>query len=73
MQTLLSQANTRRLKKDRKKEIRDALERYQSLEDKLQEMKRSGVGGGASTSRFHVESPIESKEGKEGKEGKEEN
>ena len=61
LQTLLTQANTRRLKKDRKKEIKDALGRYQVLEDRLQEVKRSkrGSSGLGSSSRFHVDSPSE--------------
>ena len=58
-QTLLSQANTRRLKKDRKREIKDALSRYQVLEDRLQDMKKAKRGsmGSSSSARFHVDSP----------------
>ena len=58
-QTLLSQANTRRLKKDRRKEIKDAVGRHKALEDRIQEIKKeqSGGLGAGSSSRFHVDSP----------------
>ena len=56
-QTLLSQANTRRLKKDRRKEIKDALGRYQAIEERLAEMKRGQLGATGSSTRFHVDSP----------------
>jgi ABC-type phosphate transport system auxiliary subunit len=39
--TLVEQAKSRHVKKDRKKEVKRAEERYQRLEDKLSELKRS--------------------------------
>ena len=58
IQTLLGQANNRKSKKDRKKEIRQMEDRYQELEQKLNDLKRNSRGNTGGT-RFYTEPPGE--------------
>lgn len=56
--TLLEQANNRKLKKDRKKEIKQMENRYQELEQRLCDLKRHNGGSTLSGgTRFYGESP----------------
>lgn len=60
MKTLLGQANNRKSKKDRKKEIRQMEDRYQELEQKLNDLKRNSRGSTLSGgTRFYGDSPGE--------------
>ena len=43
--TLVDQAKNRQMKKDRKKEVKRAEEKYQKLEDRLYELKKSQKRG----------------------------
>ena len=57
-QTLLGQANNRKLKKDRKKEIRKMEDKYQELEQRLSDLKRNSRGSTVSGgTRFYGDSP----------------
>ncbi len=58
LQTLLGQAQNRKLKKDRKKEIRKMEDKYQELVGKLNELKRSSRGSTlAGGTRFYGDTP----------------
>ncbi len=67
-QTLLGQAKDRKLKKDRKKEIRKMEDKYQELEQKLTELKRSSRGSTISGgTRFYGDSPSKTGRIREGR------
>ena len=59
LQTLLEQANNRKLKKDRKKEIKKMENKYQEIEQRLHDLRRQNTGGSTLSggTRFYGDSP----------------